>query len=43
MRIAAVVFALLAQLLLAGCGGGEVTTVEPAGIGATEPDRPVAD
>jgi hypothetical protein len=41
MRIAALCFAL-STLLLCGCGG-EISGTEPAGVGANEPDRPIAD
>jgi hypothetical protein len=42
MRIAALCFAL-STLLLCGCGGGEISGTEAAGVGANEPDRPIAD
>jgi len=42
MRIAAFCI-VLSTLLFCGCGGGEISDPEPAGIGVTEPDRPIAD
>ncbi len=42
MRIAAVCIPL-STLLLCGCGGGELSGANCAGIDLTEPDRPVAD
>ncbi|HUJ37686.1 MAG TPA: hypothetical protein VLW88_08410 [Hyphomicrobium sp.] len=42
MRMAALCV-VLSTLLLAGCAGGEVSDIEPAGVGAEEPDHPAAD
>ena len=42
MRVVAFCVAL-STLFVCGCGGGELSSAEPAGIGATEPDRPVGD